>query len=177
MKRINDGLTKYQRHYKKHRAERLAYCKQYAKEHPEERKANGKRFKANHPGYSKMYRDKEYSRDVKAAWLREAMKRAKERAKRKGIPFDKICIFVDNMPDVCPVLGITLDYSPNALQRKDRGKMLQNRPSLDRIIPANGYVQGNVKVISYRANSIKQDATLEELEAVYDYVRCNRGNS
>lgn len=38
-------------------------------------------------------------------------------------------------------------------------------PSLDRKDPAKGYVKGNVWVISYRANAIKQDATLAELLA------------
>ena len=37
-------------------------------------------------------------------------------------------------------------------------------PSLDRINPNLGYIKGNVWVISYRANMIKNNATLEELE-------------
>jgi hypothetical protein len=48
-----------------------------------------------------------------------------------------------------------------------------NQPSLDRVIPALGYVPGNVRVISFRANRLKQDATAEEVAAILDYIRDN----
>lgn len=59
------------------------------------------------------------------------------------------------IPDICPVLGIpiTLRAGPNS-------------PSLDRIDNSKGYVKGNVQVISNRANTIKGDATFQELEMV-----------
>ena len=37
-------------------------------------------------------------------------------------------------------------------------------PTIDKLIPSLGYTKGNVWVISRRANMIKSDATLEELE-------------
>lgn len=46
----------------------------------------------------------------------------------------------------------------------------ESRPSLDRFIPANGYVIGNIRVISFRANRIKSDATLEEMRRVLSYM-------
>ena len=42
----------------------------------------------------------------------------------------------------------------------------QTQPSLDRIIPAKGYVPGNVIWISTMANTIKQSATANEILAV-----------
>jgi hypothetical protein len=40
------------------------------------------------------------------------------------------------------------------------------RPSLDRIDNNKGHVKGNVRMISYRANVLKSDATVEELTLV-----------
>lgn len=39
-------------------------------------------------------------------------------------------------------------------------------PSIDKIIPALGYVPGNVMVISLRANTLKNNATLAELQTL-----------
>jgi hypothetical protein len=52
-------------------------------------------------------------------------------------------------------------------------KPTDNSPSLDKIIPSLGYVRGNVQVISQRANSIKRDATLAELELLVQNMRAN----
>lgn len=66
------------------------------------------------------------------------------------------------IPDVCPVLGIELC--------KGEGSHHANSPSLDRFDNTKGYVKGNVRVISNRANSLKKDGTLEELRAVVKYM-------
>lgn len=79
---------------------------------------------------------------------------AKSRAKRNGIKFD--LEFSDIViPEFCPVLGIKL-------KQRD-GKLADNSPSLDRIIPELGYVKGNVLVVSNKANRIKNNATVDEL--------------
>lgn len=99
-----------------------------------------------------------YKNDPRAVMLVTA----RMRAKRDGVPFDltKEDIII---PDICPVLGIPLKVG-------DR-KSHDNAPSLDKKIPSLGYVKGNVAVISYRANRIKNDATPEELEKVLTYSR------
>ena len=87
------------------------------------------------------------------------LQKARQRAKKKSLPFslteEDIVI-----PDVCPVLGIPL-FSGN-------GRMIDNSPNLDRIIPEKGYVPGNVRVISQRANRIKSNATAEEIRLVWE---------
>lgn len=60
----------------------------------------------------------------------------------------------------CPILDIVLDY-PSLLVRGNA-----STPSVDRIDNAKGYVPGNVQIISHRANILKNDATLAELQAL-----------
>lgn len=69
------------------------------------------------------------------------------------------------IPIRCPVLGIEL--------RHGVGSPTDNSPTLDRIDNDLGYVDGNVAVISRRANRIKSDASLEELEAIVQWLRAN----
>ena len=69
------------------------------------------------------------------------------------------------VPEVCPVLGIPLRSG------KGRGGLNDASPTLDRVIGPLGYVPGNVVVISHRANRIKSDATVEELEAILRHAR------
>ena len=85
---------------------------------------------------------------------------AKGRAKRKGIRCTMQWEDLLPAPYVCPVLGIKLDYAIKG----GPGCRRPNSPSIDRINPRRGYVPGNVRVISWRANSLKNNATPRELE-------------
>lgn len=84
----------------------------------------------------------------------------RDRARKNNIPFN---LTIDDItyPEFCPILGIPLLLDGN----KD------NYPSVDRIIPELGYVKGNIIVISYRANRIKNDATVVELEQIALFYR------
>jgi hypothetical protein len=89
---------------------------------------------------------------------------AMTRAKARGIPFS-ITIGDVVVPDRCPVLGIEIAPNPEGL------KMWDHSPTLDKIIPGLGYVPGNIAVISWRANRIKGQGTLEEIEAIVRYIK------
>lgn len=80
---------------------------------------------------------------------------AKRRAKKAGIEFS--VDWSDFMiPEVCPLLGIPIYFSSKSFS--------PNNPSIDRIDSTKGYVRGNVWIISWRANMIKNNASIEELE-------------
>ena len=105
--------------------------------------------------------NKERNEAIKLAWRNRNKNHimlygAKQRAKRDGLECT-ITLADIIMPPACPLLGIPLAYG----QR--RGGAVNGSPTLDRIDNSKGYVPGNVWVISYRANKIKNDATLEEL--------------
>lgn len=79
--------------------------------------------------------------------------RAKSRANKKGIEFN-IELSDIVIPDVCPVL-----------------KLKEFTPSIDRIDPSKGYIKGNIRIISNRANMLKNNASVEELELILEDLR------
>jgi hypothetical protein len=93
---------------------------------------------------------------------------AKQRARDKGIEFS-IGIDDFDIPEFCPILG-----TPLVMNVDSPGP---DSASLDRIDVAFGYVPGNVQVISYRANRMKNDATPEELLEFADWVRKTFGDT
>ena len=88
----------------------------------------------------------------------------KYRASKRGIPFNLTAEDVE-IPDFCPVLGLPLYRNVGG---RAQGP---NSPTVDRINPNQGYVKGNVRVISSRANAIKSNATPEELLRVAAYFQ------
>lgn len=90
---------------------------------------------------------------------------AKKRATKLGVPFaltrqDLV------MPPVCPVFGVAWEFGVGKM-----GWRNWKAPSLDRIRPELGYVPGNVAIISSRANHLKNNASISEMEAVLAYMK------
>lgn len=94
------------------------------------------------------------------------LQHAKKRAREKGIECS-LTLQDITIPKVCPVLGIPLFIGT--------GKFGPNSPSLDRKDPEKGYVPGNVLVMSFRANLLKNNASVEELEKVVSWLRGSCG--
>jgi hypothetical protein len=92
----------------------------------------------------------------------EMISSSKRRAHKAGVPhtITKTDIVI---PEMCPVFGIPLYPGIG------RGPQ-HNAPSLDRIVPELGYVPGNVQVISHLANSMKRDASSEQLVQFAEWV-------
>jgi hypothetical protein len=87
----------------------------------------------------------------------ELMWAAKYRAKKKGLEFN-IDAYDVIIPEVCPYLGIKIENG--TLGNHDAS------PSLDRIDSSKGYIKGNVEIISWKANQIKNNGTAEEHIAI-----------
>lgn len=116
--------------------------------------AQRKRYNETSRLYNERVRREEPKRSLlwKARW----------RAKQSGIPFSLTLDDIPEFPKLCPVFGIKM--------RRGIKKPCPNSPSIDRIVPALGYVPGNVRIISRRANMIKNDATLPELRKIVRYI-------
>lgn len=99
--------------------------------------------------------------------MKATLTKIKNRAKIKGYDFNLTLEDV-TVPEFCPVLGIPLRYS---LHEGKKAAANPNSPSVDRIDSSQGYVKGNVRVISNRANLLKGDGTLAEIERIAAYMR------
>jgi len=117
--------------------------------------------------YLKRSKDKEGYNEYMRSWRTQTPKTkiktlitvAKGRAKIIGVDFN---LTIDDLPPPthCPLLGIEINYAAQGRGGRD------NSPSIDRIDPSLGYVPGNVWIISWRANRIKNNSTLEELKKI-----------
>jgi hypothetical protein len=67
------------------------------------------------------------------------------------------------IPEYCPILGMKLQ------ENKKFAK--SNSYSVDRIDSTKGYIKDNVHIISHRANQIKNDATIKEIELLLNYLK------
>lgn len=161
---------------------RKAATKRYYEEHKNDPEQKAKAKEASRRSYERN-KDKvkeqatKWRKDNREEWLatkRRNSSKTKEnrpsynhyhaikcRAKKKGLTFDLVESDLV-VPEFCPVLGIPLTYTP--------GAKTDNSPSVDRIDSSKGYTKDNIEVISWRANNLKKDATLDELRALVRYM-------
>lgn len=97
--------------------------------------------------------------------VKNVLRLAKARAKKENMNFNlSIDYMLDLFPKsgICPILGINMEWGS-----EDHA----SSPSMDKIIPELGYVVGNMAWISRKANALKNDATLEQLKAIVNYLQ------
>lgn len=151
------------RRERKRRADNLEH---YLEKEARDRERNRERNRAYSAKYRNENREKfleicrrSKERNPKKHLLNTAKRRANERGWEFSITEQDI-----DIPDVCPALGIPIE-------KKFGERRHLRAPSIDRIDNDKGYVPGNVKVISYRANIIKGIGTAEEHEMIAKWMR------
>lgn len=162
------------RSYEKNKKARMQLTNEYRRANPEKVKKyytvnwekHGERYKAERT----EKRRAAFLADPKGAWLLETFRAARVRAKKNDLPFD-VDIPRIELPDFCPILGIPLNY------HRSLGGVHEESPSLDRKRPHLGYVESNLRVISNRANTLKNNATAMELRSVLEYLEAIDGES
>jgi hypothetical protein len=103
--------------------------------------------------------------NAKQAWAGAAKRNAKRRAEAKGIPFNlTIKYLMSIVTDNCPVYNTPFVWHGN----KVTGNL---SPSIDRIDPIKGYVEGNVVVISSKANNIKSAYKSSDIFKVAEWLQ------
>lgn len=106
-------------------------------------------------------------RDTVEYWQAASIK---QRSKSEGVPFGfatltRCADWIEaNTPIICPVFGITL------ARGVWRDGFRDAAPSVDRKIPALGYVPANMQVISMKANAMKSNALPDDLRLFAEWV-------
>ena len=122
-----------------------------------EKELNEKMFKKWGPQWD----NKEHRKSLIYQTMRDKFRKKKANALREGKEFT-----VDfgelTFPTHCPILGIELDYF-----NETKG---ENTVSFDRIDSRKGYISGNVVVISWRANRIKNNGTADEHQKIAEFL-------
>lgn len=91
--------------------------------------------------------------------------RAKTRARGCGVPYDLDADYLQSIwTGFCPVFGCEIFLF-------DRDRSDELAAELDRIVPALGYVKGNVAFLSRRANRLKNNVTSKELLQLYNWLK------
>jgi hypothetical protein len=113
--------------------------------------------------YEFRERKKESYDEIGILYKKTMWWRAKKRAEQKGIHFD-IELSDIIIPEVCPVFGFKFEVGS--------GKGPSDKsPSIDRIDCKKGYVKGNIQIISFKANKIKSDCSINDIEKVLSYLK------
>jgi hypothetical protein len=88
------------------------------------------------------------------------------RARAKNIPFDDRIYRLKESP----LLDCACCHRPLVYTTRRGIEGRRSSPSLDRLENTEGYTLENTRVICYRCNEVKGDATLAELKIVIDYI-------
>jgi hypothetical protein len=123
-----------------------------------------KRNKKQVLDYSRSYRQRnKESFDYR---LKALLNASRQRAKLKGLEhtltFEELKSIYP--PDnKCPVFGTELKFGDAGFR--------DNSPSVDKIDPTKGYTLDNVQILSWRANRLKVDASINELEMLLAFMK------
>lgn len=106
---------------------------------------------------------KEFFADALRAEQTHRLNQKRANARAAGVEFD-LSWFDLEWPVMCPILHLEIDYFCEAGGRNERSC------SFDRIDPRKGYVKGNVVVMSWRANRIKNDGNAWEHRKIAEWL-------
>lgn len=155
------------------KARRNAYNEEY-RNRPGKRERARERAKAYHgqPHIQEHFRDLGHKKtkqwkydDLRGYKIYRMLQHAKERAKKQNVPFNITEEDFNSFRelDYCPVFPwIELSW--------DNPKLADDSPTIDKIVPKLGYVPGNVRILSWRANRIKLDSSIDEIVALAEDV-------
>lgn len=155
------------------------------------RKAQIKAWRDKNPYYDQKYYEE--NKDATKIKLQENYRKIKEkqpwvlmlrnvrnRAKQKNLEFNLDSDYLKSIwTDTCPIFKVKLYPAvfESGQSRNHKSKAHDYSPSLDRIDSSKGYVKGNVMIMSYRANVIKNSGTALEHRQIAEFLENLIGKS
>lgn len=142
----------------KDKEKRNAYKAEWDKNHPENVQKRGKNYRKKNK--KKLTKDHLYymNRNPEKVLLYAA----KQRARMKNLPFSLVESDIV-IPSICPVLGIPI--------ARGHRNYHDNSPTIDQWIPGKGYTKENIIIMSFRANRLKNNASIDELEKLIYFLK------
>lgn len=114
--------------------------------------------------YSRNYQTKKRKQfDYRLQMLLNASRqRSKKKSRENNLTIQDI---KDAFPKdgLCPIFGTKLVFGDAGFR--------EDSPSIDRIDSTKGYTKDNIQIISWKANRIKKNASIEELELILSYMK------
>lgn len=122
-----------------------------------------RKYKTVRESWGKKYND------PRVYLLHRSLCERKRYLKSKGVNEEQTATVDDllvngKVPEYCCVFGIKLNYDSKGLSKDDC-------VSIDKIDNTKGYIKGNVCVISFRANKIKNNGTIDEHIKIVEYMK------
>ena len=114
--------------------------------------------------YSRNYqKNKRKNFEFRLQMLLNASKqRSKKKSRENNLTLDDIkSIYPED--GLCPIFGTKLIFGDAGFR--------EDSPSIDRIDSTKGYTKNNVQIISWKANRIKMNSSVEELELILAYMK------
>ena len=166
-RRANERM-RYNQNINGYRDKKLAYYNVYSK--TEQHKTRMRKYSHNRNWgpkreelleqkreyYRRITQEPKTNEQIACVLITKAKKRAKLHGREFGLTKEFVLRLLQDYT-ICPVLGI------------------KDLPSLDRFDSSKGYTEDNVRIIGRRANLLKNNATIEELERILSYMKSGSG--
>jgi len=125
---------------------------------------NNKDIKSNYYQKNKEKLNEKNINRIRSNIILYLQRQAIKRAKQRGIPYEDNFLVnkFKEIPQECEVLHIPIRSNVG------QGGQSPSSPSVDRIDSMKGYLTDNVRIISHRANLLKNNATFEEIKLVFE---------
>jgi hypothetical protein len=112
-------------------------------------------------------RRKTYKRSLERNPFEVRCRKLKASCKKRGINFNLDAEYLASIwTGICPIFNLEL-----VLVREDIKHKSINCADLDRFKPELGYVKGNVSWVSTKANRMKSDGSIEEIEKLLIWMK------